>query len=54
MEYKKIQPFLDLNSLRNALAELPPADQPKKRNTTARKLVKNEILDKVLIDVESQ
>ena len=54
MESDKLQPLLDLNALKNGLANLPPPTNPKKRNPAARQLVKDEIIDKVVVDIAQE
>jgi len=50
MESDKLEPLIDRNQLRNGFSRLPPADQSKARNQAARVLVKEQILDRVLVD----
>lgn len=50
----KLQPLLDLNALRIGLADLPPPTNPKKRNPAARELVKEQIIDKVVVDIAEE
>lgn len=50
----KLKPLLDMNALRIGLADLPPPTNPKQRNPAARELVKEQIIDKVVVEVAQQ